>query len=182
MTQEERIKQLEDENAKLKEQVKFNYCDELGKQFQDLCTDKLLNIGINLNCYSSKKYQLNKGESASLLEIKHDSKWQQTGNLYFEVEALNKAQTEMVGGGIKKEDKSWLYLIGDETKAFIFSKFQLQRLYEKVCANEDKWKKSYGITIRQHVDKDTGKATSSGMCIPVSKLDVIGICVKTITF
>ena len=184
MTEQEAllVKTLTEENEKLKNQLKFNTCKDIGEEYQDFICDELLKIGLSLNVYVSRKYQLNKGESASGIEIKHDSKWQQTGRLYFEVEAVNKKQTEMIGGGITKEDSSWLYLIGDETKAFIFAKQQLIRLYEKVKENPTKWKEKYGISIYQHKDPDNGIITSSGMCIPVKELDRIGCCIKTLTF
>ena len=184
MTEQEQlyVQALKEENEKLKNQVKFNTCKDIGEEYQDFITDELLKIGICLNSYSSKKYQLTKGESASQIECKHDIKYSQTGKLYFEVEAINKRGTEMINGGITKEDKSWLYLIGDENKAFIFAKKQLIRLYEKVKENPAKWKEKYGISIHQHLDQDTLKATSSGMCIPISQLDRIGICIKELTF
>ena len=184
MTEQEQllVNTLKEENEKLKNQIKFNDCLTIGEEYQDFICDELLKIGIPLNVYVSKKYQMNKGESASGIEIKHDSKWRQTGRLYFEVEANSKDTTKMVKGGITKEDKSWLYLIGDETKAFIFAKNQLIRLYEKVKEKPDVWKEKYGITINQHIDEHTLKATSSGMCIPIKSLDRIGCCIKTLSF
>lgn len=184
MTEQEQLlfETLKQENEKLKNQIKFNTCKDIGEEYQDFICDELLKIGIPLNVYVSKKYQLSKGESATGIEIKHDSKYSQTGKLYFEVEAINKSGSQMINGGITKEDKSWLYLIGDENKAFIFAKKQLIRLYEKVKANPTLWKEKYGISIHQHIDADTMKATSSGMCIPISQLDRIGICIKELTF
>lgn len=184
MTEQEQllVDTLKKENEKLKNQIKFNDCNNIGAEYQDFICDELLKIGVCLNCYSSKKYQMSKGESASGVEIKRDSKWQQTGRLYFEVEANSKDTTKMVNGGITKEDKSWLYLIGDETKAFIFAKNQLIRLYQKVKEKPDVWKEKYGITINKHIDEHTLKATSSGMCIPVNVLDRIGCCIKVLTF
>jgi len=184
MTEQEELllQTLKEENEKLKNQIKFNTCKDIGEEYQDFITDELLKIGVCLNSYSSKKYQLSKGESASLWEIKHDTKYSQTGKLYFEVEAINKKGSQMINGGITKEDKSWLYLIGDENKAFIFAKKQLIRLYEKVKESPEKWKQKYGISIHQHIDQDTLKATSSGMCIPIKELDRIGICIKELKF
>lgn len=181
-TEQMLMKTLQEENEKLRNQIKFNACKDIGEEYQDFICDELLKIGIPLNVYVSRNYQLNKGESASGIEIKHDSKYSQTGNLYIEVEAINKSGSQMIKGGITKEDKSWLYLIGDETKAFIFSKKQLIRLYDKVKENPAKWKEKYGISIHQHIDEHTLKATSSGMCIPIKELDRIGICIKELTF
>lgn len=184
MTEQEQLlmETLKEENEKLKNQLKFHACKDIGEEYQDFICDELLKIGIPLNVYVSKKYQLGKGESASGIEIKHDSKYSQTGKLYFEVEAMNKQGSQMINGGITKEDKSWLYLIGDESRAFIFSKKQLIRLYEKVKENPLKWKDKYGISIHQHIDADIMKATSSGMCIPIKELDRIGICIKELVF
>ena len=50
-----------------KEDYTIYYNKQLEKalEFQDFVADKLYNIGIPLNCYSSKKYQYEKGESRS---------------------------------------------------------------------------------------------------------------------
>lgn len=53
--------------------------------FQDFVTDKLYQIGWSINAYSSKKYNIEKGESIAGIEIKHDKKMKETGNLYIEM-------------------------------------------------------------------------------------------------
>ena len=160
----------------------FEYCKELGEQYQDFITLQLAKMGIVIANFSSKKYQMCFGENNLHCEIKRDSKWQQTGRLYIEFEAISKDGSKMIDGGIKKNDFSWLYLIGDETKAYIFAKNQLIRLYQKVKEKPDVWKEKYGIKIYQHIDPDSGKVTSSGMCVPVNALNRIGICIKELTF
>jgi hypothetical protein len=57
---------------------------EEGLEYQDFCTDKLFELGINVNVYSSKKYQFSKGESKTGIEFKLDNQFKRTGNLYIE--------------------------------------------------------------------------------------------------
>lgn len=166
----------------MNDQTTFERDLEYGAKFQDYLTDQLFKIGICLNNYTSKEYQINKGENRLGLEIKHDGKYKTTGNLYIEVEAVNKKQTQMIGGGITKEDKSWLYLIGDEDEIFLFGKKQLLWLYNKVKSNEPYYQREFGIKISEHIDKDTGITTSRGMCLPINKLDDLGICLRRLKF
>ena len=81
--------------------------------------------------YSSHKWQISKGESASGIEIKHDMRMCETRNLYFETaEKSNAENKNYVPSGIYRKDNTWLYLIGDYDEAFLFSKHQLQKIYE----------------------------------------------------
>lgn len=172
---EERYNELLVKEKELDNKKDFDYCNELGCRYQDVLTDELYKYGICLNNYCSAFYQMRYGENKTRIEIKHDSKITKTGNLYIEFEAISKDQTKMVDGGIKKVDKSWLYIIGNINVAFVFAKKQLNRLCEKVQKNPKTWKERYGIEIKQHTDTN-GTITSSGMVLPIKCLDEIGIC------
>lgn len=172
---EERYNELLTKEKELKNKNDFDYCNDKGCIYQDVLTDELYKYGINLNMYSSKYYQMKYGENKCGVEIKHDSKITKTGNLYIEFEAISKKQDKMLNGGINKQDRAWLYVIGNINVSFVFSKKQLVRLCEKVKEKPDVWKKKYGIDIRQHKNED-GTITSSGMVLPIKCLDMLGIC------
>ena len=97
--------------------------------FQDYITDLLHDMGWNLNCYSSRKYNIEKGESLSRIEIKQDKRAKETGNLYFEThERQISNKGEYVESGILRKDNTIFIIIGDYEKLFMFSKKQIQHL------------------------------------------------------
>lgn len=131
---------------------------EAGLEYQDFIADQLRKFDpcIILGAYSSRKYQNEKGESASGIEIKHDMKMKETGNLYIEVaEKSNALLLDYTPSGIMRNDNTWLYLIGDYEQAFLFSKNQLKAIY----ADEQHYKQR-GIYKRQ-ID------TSIGFTLPI---------------
>lgn len=158
----------------------FNYCDNIGKQYQDFVTDELYKIGIIVSCYSSRKYQLYKGESVNGIEIKHDSKFRSTNRFYFEISANNKVGNGYINGGIRKEDNAWLYVIGDEKDIYIFAKSQLRELAQRVEQNPKLWAVKYGVETFSHKDSN-GKITSSGICVPLKEIERAGWCIKHIS-
>jgi hypothetical protein len=133
---------------------------EKGLEFQDFVTDILLKeIGICLSSYSSIKYQNIKGENKQGFEIKFDDKYKETGNLYIEIaEKSNANNFNFVSSGIFRNDNTWLYLIGDYTEIFIFSKQHLKLMYNS------------------HKLKEVATATSKGFLI--DKLTADKFCIK----
>ena len=98
-----------------------------GLEFQDHVMDVLhYASGISLYCYSSRKFQKEKGENRSGFEIKYDSKYADTDNLYIETEDIQSGK--FVPSGIYAEDNSWLYIIGNYSEFFILSKKMMQNL------------------------------------------------------
>lgn len=99
---------------------------QLGLEYQDFVFDQLRrrdDMPIFLGAYASRKYQNDKGESPSGLEIKYDRRFHETGNLYIEIAEKSDATLhEYTASGIMRDDNSWLYLIGDYDEAFIFPK------------------------------------------------------------
>lgn len=107
---------------------------EAGLEYQDFIAEQLRkgNPCIIVGPYSSKKYQNEFGESMSGIEIKYDMRMKETGNLYFEVaEKSNAELPDYTASGIMRDDNTWLYLIGDYERAFLFSKKQLKNIYSQ---------------------------------------------------
>lgn len=108
----------------------YNEHLQAGLEYQDFVIDQLLRCGIFIGTYSSRKYQNEKGESASGIEIKYDGRMKETGNVFIEVMEKSDARIEnFTRSGIFRKDNSWLYLVGDYDEAFLFSKRQLQTVY-----------------------------------------------------
>lgn len=131
---------------------------EAGLEYQDFVADQLRKADpcIILMAYSSRKFQNERGESASGIEIKHDMRLKETGNVYIEVaEKSNPELPNYTASGIMRNDNTWLYLIGDYEQAFLFSKNQLKGIY----ADEQHYKQR-GICKKQ-------TATSVGFTLPI---------------
>lgn len=114
----------------------YNEKLEEGLIFQDIITQELYQRGIVVVGYASRLYQQNKGENMLGAEIKRDGLFRQTGNLYIETaEKSHPTKYSYVPSGIHREDNAWLYVIGDEKTAYIFSTKYLRKLegrYKKV--------------------------------------------------
>lgn len=107
------------------------YHDKLqqGLEFQDVATAALYQRGIVVVGYASRRFQNERGENMLGAEIKRDGKFRQTGNLYIETaEKAHPDNPHYVPAGIRREDNSWLYVIGDEQTLFIFSTKYLRLL------------------------------------------------------
>lgn len=124
---------------------------EIGLEFQDFVQDVFhKDLGLSVGNYQSRRYQFEKGENRAGVEIKRDSKFRQSGNLYIELaEKARPRNGAYAPSGINREDNSWLYVIGDESAVYVFAKSQLVRLakcgkYPKV---ENKFKTSVGMLL-----------------------------------
>jgi len=102
-----------------------------GLEYQDFVFEKLYDVGLATIAYSSKKYQINKGENKAGFEIKFDDRLKDTGNLYIEIsEKSNASNSGFIPSGIYRNDNTWLYLIGNYDIIFIFDKRRLRKIYE----------------------------------------------------
>ena len=129
---------------------------EQGLYYQDFVIEQFYKIGIPLISYSSKEYQNLIGENKAGIEIKNDNRYNETGNIYIEIaEKSNPENINFVKSGIFRNDNTWLYVIGDMKRIFIFSKKQLQIFYET---------KKF---------KEVETATSKGYLIPVTEAERI---------
>ena len=105
---------------------------EEGLCYQDFVVEQLYGAGIPLISYSSKKYQNLIGENKAGIEIKFDQKFRETGNFYIETAEKSRAENPFyVASGIYRNDKTWLYLIGNYSSIYVFSKRQLQMVADK---------------------------------------------------
>ena len=117
-------------------------------EYQDFIAIELLKkFGWCLNQLSSKRYQIEVGESITCIEIKNDKCMAKTGNLYIET-AERHYTPNFVPSGINRKDNTMLWVIGDYQTAYIFSKNQLKYM----CDNY----KKYGF-------KTTETETSKGV-------------------
>ena len=120
--------------------------------YQDFVTDVLYNKGFPICAYSSKRYNIEKGESRAGVEIKNDKKVSETGNLYFETYEKRDINKDWTASGVNRIDNTTFYFIGDYKRAWLFSKKQIKVL----CDNYNQ----YGF-------KEVETATSKGILIPV---------------
>jgi hypothetical protein len=134
---------------------------EAGLEFQDYVAKKLIEvIGIPVTTYSSKKFQL-KGENRQGFEIKFDRRYDETGNIYIETHEKSNAENPFyVDSGIYRDDNTWLYIIGDYNKLFIFGKRTLILMHDS---------KRYRQIITD---------TSKGFLVPNEKAETL--CLKII--
>ena len=123
------------ENSKeVKEDNDFQFCANIGHEFELWVEKECKKYGVDLGMYYDKR-QFN-GENELGLEIKHDSKLKETGNVYIEYLALNKNETEFINGGILKNDNSKYWLIGTEEEYYIFYKLELLAIYSRLINGE----------------------------------------------
>ena len=146
---------------------------EEAAEYQDFVTCQLLKDGICLNQFASRKYQLERGEGAGGIEVKHDKLMAKTGNAY--IETAEKSDPSVIGytpSGINREDGTWLYLIGDYSEALLMSKRQLRKFFAE---REDALE---GLGIRK---VENGTKTSQGYAVPVAYLDK-WLCIRHFKF
>jgi hypothetical protein len=104
---------------------------KLGLEYQDFVVDKLYEIGIPIISYSSKHYQYTYGENKGGIEIKHDQRLNETGNLFFEIdEKSNAANKQFIKSGIYRDDNTFMYAIGNYSVLYLCMKKSVQRCYE----------------------------------------------------
>lgn len=122
---------------------------EDGLLFQDFVVDAAWQAGLAIAQYSSKTYQLSVGESRTGVEIKHDKKFKETGNLYIEVaEKANPRPGPFAKAGIMR-DGHWLYAIGDYDVIYIFANNLLRNLSGRKTATGEPYYKQVCIPTSQ---------------------------------
>lgn len=121
---------------------------EEGEQYQDFVVEKLYEIGLPIISYSSKKYQYQIGENKCGFEIKFDNNINKTGNVYIEIaEKSDKKNKNYVASGIYRNDNTWLYIIGNYERIYIFSKKHLRIVKERKQFKQVKTATSIGVII-----------------------------------
>jgi hypothetical protein len=104
---------------------------EDGLEFQDWAVDRLFEIGIMVQTYSSSKHQFQRGESRQGVEIKLDN-WC-TRSKRLSIEIAEKSRADMPAwtpSGICRDDNTWLYVQGNYEMLFVFAKRSLLFLNE----------------------------------------------------
>lgn len=125
--------------------------------YQDFIADELRKRGIYLGAYSSKKYQREKGESCSGIEVKNDKNMWRTRNVYIETDEKPNAQCpKWYPSTIYRDKDTWGLIIGDYNEAFLFSTRQLRM----ICEHSNEWKRQHGI-------RHTGNLTSKAILLPI---------------
>ena len=108
---------------------------EDGEEFEDFINIELSRRGILLGGFRTMQYQHLYGENLLGMEIKYDRKFKETGNLYIETHSRHPGNiATIMPAGILKQDRSWLYLVGDYDSAYIFSKKHLFTLFNSLKA------------------------------------------------
>jgi hypothetical protein len=134
-----------------------------GSEYQDFVALQCMKIGIPIIFTTTYTNQNKYGESLNGYEIKFDDNFRKTGNLYFEYEERRQNKDNWTKSGIKKEDNTWIYIIGDYKTIFFFSKNTLNKITDFI----DKGGKIDGKTkedLKKQID------TSRGYVIPVTWL------------
>lgn len=120
---------------------------EAGNRYEDFASDKLYEVGLPMQTYSSFKWQVEKGESRAGIEIKNDRLFNKTGNLYFETHEKKPEATEWVESGLLRKDNTVFIFIGDYIKAWLFSKKQLLVLIKNTNFKKVETETSKGVLI-----------------------------------
>lgn len=141
-----------------------------GLEYQDFVFDQFRHMDgmpIFLGAYSSQKYQYEKGESPSGIEIKYDSQIKKYQSIFIEIaEKSDASLPNYTPSGVMRDDNTWLYLVGDYEQAFIFPKRKLQ-----VVCNPD----------NPYIDfKEI--ATARGYSFPLDYIERESLCAKHVVF
>lgn len=101
---------------------------EAGNVFQDWCQIKLLEIGILFQCFTSRRWQYQVGES-TCVEAKLDSPCLRTQRLSIEFQERKSVIQPWVNSGILRSP-TWLYAQGiPDQVVFVFATDRLKELH-----------------------------------------------------
>jgi len=121
---------------------------ERGLVFQDFVYELLSRHGINTVAYSSRLFQLHKGENKAKMEIKFDDKLATTGNLWIEVaEKTNPKNLKYIDSGICRD--CYEYVIGNYNIIYRLpvSVLRLMRDKGRYPIRENRLKTSQGFLL-----------------------------------
>lgn len=124
---------------------------EESKEYQDFLTRELSKQGIHIQCFSSRKYQWEIGESNNRIEIKYDREYATYGNLYIEThEKSDPKNLNYVLSGINR-DGVLHWIQGDYGIAFMFSRKGLCKYIDenkhRLRHKENSFKTSWGYIL-----------------------------------
>lgn len=122
---------------------------ERGLEFQDFVYELLNRHGISTVAYSSRLFQIHKGENKAKMEIKFDDKLATTGNLWIEIaEKTNPKNLQYIDSGILRDCNE--YVIGNYDVIYRLPVSILRLMFEK---------KKYPV-------RENGLKTSRGFLLP----------------
>lgn len=105
-----------------------------GVEYQDFVLTRVAALGWIVQTYSSKRYQIERGESFTGVEIKLDRRCTETGRLSIEVAEKSRADVAVwTPSGIFREDNAWLYAQGNYQVLYVFAKNWLRRYFDEKC-------------------------------------------------
>ncbi len=116
----------------------------VGREFQK--------YGVDLGSYLDEKGQYS-GENAFGIEIKHDMKLSNTGNLYIEYQERLRNELPWTDSGILKDDNTKYWIIGGKEEYYIFYKQTLRSLYDQLRNG----KRIYGCRFADELANGTSK-------------------------
>ena len=127
-------------------------------RFEDFVYSELLKDGIAVVRYGSKEYQSLVGENAAGFEVKLDRKMADTGNVFIETAERHNDSVEWKPSGICKSDNTWLYIIGNFDRFYVFGRRMLRRMYHWKTGDVFRYERKETATARgflvQCVDAD----------------------------
>ncbi|MCI8615053.1 MAG: hypothetical protein HFJ01_08120 [Lachnospiraceae bacterium] len=132
-----------------------------GHKFEVWAEQEFKKQGVQLGNFYDKNGQYS-GENAFGLEIKHDMKLEETGNIYIEYQERLKNTLPWTNSGILKEDNAKYWIIGSSCEYYIFLKSDLYELYQSLRKSP---LKIYGC----HFVKEIANGTSKGFLMSRAK-------------
>lgn len=127
-------------------------CLAVSEAYERFIYEQLENIlGWTVRHHHGREAQ-KKGENSCGIEIKHDCRMAETGNVFIEIIECTERNPQWRDSGIYRQDNTWLYLVGDRSQAFIFGKKALQREHKS-----GRWE-----------NKNSHVNSSKGFIIPVT--------------
>jgi len=106
--------------------------------------------------FTEQDGQYNIGETLQGFEVKYDMKFKDTGNLWIEVcEKTDPNNNDWVDSGIKRNDNTWIYIIGDYDTLYVFSKKDLLKEMDNHRIIENSMKTSRGYLLKKEEAEKT---------------------------
>lgn len=107
---------------------------QAGHEFEVWVCQEFAKYGIDLGIFMDEAGQYS-GENEFGLEIKHDMRLAETGNIYIEYQERLRADLPWTESGILKNDNTRYWIIGSVQEYYIFRKEDLCSLYYKLLNN-----------------------------------------------
>lgn len=110
---------------------------QAGHEFEVWVEQEFKEEGIDIGFFLDEEGQYS-GENSFGIEIKHDMRLAETGNIYIEYQERLKNSMGWVNSGVLKEDNTIYWIIGSPEEYYLFKKDDLLELYQTVIASNVK--------------------------------------------